>query len=267
MSNAIHSRTTSSPAQLAGRPTAAESGPREPANSHAIRVLCVEDHPLVADGLRTQFAIDGRLEIIGHLSTAAHLVAEAQKLRPHAVLIDIEMPGPDAFAMIDRLRRECPAIRIIVLSAHARDSFVTAAFNAGACAYFTKSDDIGEIIEGVRSVVSSPAGAFLLGPTMKQRFAVNTPPAAGIVRNGRTARAAPVASFDGRATPLASLTPRELEILRLIGKGLGRVEIAAELSRSVKTVDGHQERIMKKLGITARAELMRLAIREGLAQA
>ena len=98
-----------------------------------------------------------------------------------------------------------------------------------------------------------------MGPKVRERCAA-MPPAGG--------RAAALPGVEGKPrTPLASLTPREIEIVRLIGKGLSRTEIAAELSRSAKTIDGHQERIMKKLGIDSRSDLLRFAIREGLAQA
>lgn len=238
--------------------------------SHVIGVLCIDDHPLVIDGLRAQFDIDGRVEVLGRLDSATDLVVEVQRLKPHAVLMDIEMPGTDVFEMTDRLRRTCPDVRIVILTAHARDSFVTSAFRAGACAYFTKSDDITEIIDGICQVVTSPPGAFLLSSTMKQKFEVPSKGGGGArpTRAGAGQHVVGEENSEGEVvTPLYTLTARELEILRLIGKGLSRVQIAAQLSRSVKTVDGHQERMMKKLGVQTRADLMRLSIREGLAQA
>lgn len=249
-----------------------DSALAEKTASHVIGVLCVDDHPLVIDGLRAQFDIDGRVEVLGRLDSASELVVQVQKLKPHAVLLDIELPGPDIFEMTDRLRRTCPDVRIIILTAHARDSFVTSAFRAGACAYFTKSDDIMEIIDGICTVVTSPAGAFLLSSTMKDKFDVPSKSAKGAHGGGTRAGSSHgvIGEENGEGevvTPLYTLTARELEILRLIGKGLSRVQIAAQLSRSVKTVDGHQERMMKKLGVESRADLMRLAIREGLAQA
>ncbi len=100
-----------------------------------------------------------------------------------------------------------------------------------------------------------------MGPKVRQRCA-----SAGFTSGSKPWRATS-ARDDNSLTPLQSLTGREIEVLRLIGKGLSRNEIAKALVRSVKTVDGHQERIMKKLNITSRADLMRFAIREGLAEA
>lgn len=249
---------------------ARESTPRERGSpaSHAIRVLCVDDHPLVVDGLEAQFEIDGGVEVVGWLASAADLVPEVRRLHPHVVLLDIEMPGPDAFEMCDRLRRSSPAVRIIMLSAYSSDSFVSSAFMHGACGYFTKSDDVAAILAGIREVLKSPGGSFLVGPTLKERFMSTESRSAHRPRiSGRMAKPVRAAADGEVATPLSRLTAREVEILRLIGKGLGRVEIAGELSRSVKTIDGHQERMMRKLGITARADLVRLAIREGISQA
>lgn len=234
--------------------------------SHAIRVLCVDDHAVLVEGLKAQFAIDGGIEVVGRLATAARLVDEVQRLRPAAVLLDIEMPGPDAFEMADRLKQAHPDVRVIVLSAHIRDGYISASFAAGVCAYFAKSDELDDIVKGIHEVMRTRPGTFLLGPKVRERCRPITaggrpapPPGAkddvSIMRAG-----APM-------TMLASLTSREAEILRLIGKGLSRNQIASQLCRSVKTIDGHQDRMMRKLGIPARADLMRFAIREGLAQA
>lgn len=224
-------------------------------NAHTIRVLCVDDHAVLVEGLKAQFAIKGDIEIVGRLATAERLVEEVQRLSPHAVLLDIEMPGPDAFEMADRVKRECPGVRIMVLSAHVRDAFISASFAAGASAYFAKSDELDDIVQGIHQIIRDGASAFVLGPKVRERCR-------------------PVESSNGSAahtgppvTLLGSLTARESEILRLIGKGLSRVQIAQQLCRSVKTIDGHQDRMMKKLGIAARADLMRFAIREGLAEA
>ncbi len=226
--------------------------------SSAIRVLCVDDHAVLVEGLRAQFAISGDIEIVGWLSTAAALLEEVARLRPHAVLLDIEMPGPDVFEVADRLKRSHPEVRILVLSAHIRDSFITASFTAGACAYFAKSDDLADILGGIHEVMQSTTGTFVLGPKVRERCSPRTTPTKLGGRRDRTGQP---------TTLLEALTERETEVLRLIGKGLTRTLIAKQLCRSVKTIDGHQERMMKKLGIVSRADLMRLAIREGLAQA
>lgn len=188
------------------------------------------------------------------------------------MLLDIEMPGPDAFEMADRLKHAHPEVRVIVLSAHVSDAFISASFSAGACAYFTKSDELEDIVHGIHEVMRAASGPFLLGPKVRERC---RPPTRRLAQGTHpdTEPKGPALSAaspmrDGQPlTLMATLTPRELQVLRLIGNGFSRNEIAKQLCRSVKTVDGHQERLMRKLGIGAGADLLRLAIREGLAQA
>jgi DNA-binding NarL/FixJ family response regulator len=239
---------------------------REQVASHAIRVLCVDDHAVLVEGLKAQFAITAGIEVVGRLATAARLVDEVERLRPGAVLLDIEMPGPDAFEMADRLKQAHPDVRVIVLSAHIRDAFISASFRAGVCAYFAKSDELEDIVSGINEVMRQQPGTFLLGPKVRERCQAP----AGRSQASRQSGDLEGVSLMREGAPmtlLESLTAREAEILRLVGKGLSRRQIAAQLCRSVKTIDGHQDRMMRKLGIGARADLMRFAIREGLAQA
>lgn len=233
-----------------------------------IRVLCVDDHAVLVEGLRAQFAIQDRIRIVGSLASAAQLLDETARLNPDVVLLDIEMPGPDVFEMADRLRHMHPRVRFIFLSAHIRDGYLAAAYKCGAWGYFAKGDDLEDIVNGVAEVARSSApgeggGTFVMGPKVRARLQSTRSEKrlAGSSRKKRTDTNA------GPATPLSALSPREVAVLRLIGKGLSRTEIAKELSRSAKTIDGHQERMMKKLGITSRADLMRFAIREGFAEA
>ncbi|HVZ93392.1 MAG TPA: response regulator transcription factor [Phycisphaerales bacterium] len=257
------------PTSKASRSTKATPRAAAPATGPAgsggagIRVLCVDDHAVLVEGLKAQFAIDGRIRVVGRLATAEKLLDEVARLQPDVVLLDIEMPGPDVFEMADRLRRAHPNLRFVFLSAHIRDGYLASAYNCGAWGYFAKGDELEDIVAGIKELARSTIGTFVMGPKVRQRCAE--------VTASPTAKPAPLNASvkkDGRPpTPLESLTSRELEILRLIGKGLSRVEISKQLSRSAKTVDGHQERMMKKLGVESRADLMRFAIREGFAEA
>lgn len=234
--------------------------------ARSVKVVCVDDHAVLVEGLKAQFAIDGHIEIIGRLRTAARLVEEVERLRPQAVLLDIEMPGPDVFEIASRLSRSHPEIRLIVLSAHVRDACISASFAAGACAYFAKSDELEDIVRGIHEVMALQPESFLLSPKVRERCRpVST--SAIAPHTYRTVHGNAASSATQPRTRVASLTPREIQILRMIGKGLSRVQIAAQLCRSAKTVDGHQERMMKKLDIVTRADLMLFAIREGLARA
>jgi DNA-binding NarL/FixJ family response regulator len=214
-----------------------------------IRVLCVDDHEFLVKGLITQFEQEGDLASVGRLESAAHLVEEAGRLRPDVVLLDLEMPGPDPFEAAADLRRHCPEARVIILSAYVRDHYISAAFEVGVWGYFSKSDDAAEITAGIRKVA---AGEFAAGPTVRHRFRPDGKP--------RTVPPPPSSSR------LEALTPREREILRLIGRGLTRTEIARQLCRSAKTIDSHRVKIMRKLDIHDRGDLVRFAIGEGMVE-
>ncbi len=228
-------------------------------------MLCVDDHALLVQGLKTQFDLDDRIQYIGHLLDASRLLDEVARLKPHVVLLDIEMPGPDAFEVADRLHRLHPHARVVILSAHIRDGYISAACKCSAWGYFAKSDDPEEVVAGVCEVAKCASETFVMGTKVKEHCA---PAHIAEIKSPQRGRAKASAG-DGAhpATRLESLTAREIEVLRLIGRGMSRTQIATELSRAVKTIDGHQDRIIKKLGVASRADLIRIAIREGFAEA
>lgn len=217
-----------------------------------IRVLCVDDHGLLAEGLRVRLGAERDFEVVGWLPDADRLLEEARRLEPDLVLMDVEMPGSDPFEVTTDLRRARPALKVVMLTAHVRDHYMSAAFKAGVSGYFSKTDDLGVLVDGLRRIAR---GDFVLGPSVAERAR----PLRLRSRERFTAESMS-AKIDG-------LTGREQEILRLIGRGLSRLEIAKTLSRSPKTVDGHREKLMEKLDIHSTTELVRFAIREGLAEA
>lgn len=219
--------------------------------SRPIRVLCVDDHSFLVDGLEARFSLEDDLILVGKLDRADNLMPTIRDLKPNIVVLDIEMPGCDPFDAAAELKRLHPEIKVVFLSAYVRDHYISSALKAGAWGYFSKSEPSSVIIDGLRKVA---AGEFCFSPMVAERC---QPPKPGT--RGRDA-AVPTGS------KLETLSPREIEVLRLIGRGLGRTEIAQILSRSPKTIDGHRESIMAKLGIHDRTELVRYAIREGLAE-
>lgn len=235
--------------------------PSTGASQLVVRVLAVDDHALLVEGMRVQMELDPEIDFVAGLGSPEGLLEEVARTRPDVVTLDVEMPGPDVFEAADRLRQRFPEVRFVFLSAHVRDSLLAAAYRCGASGYFAKGDDLRDLTDGLKRIARSSRGTFVMGPKVLAQC-----PAARSVRSMRRSRrsapedAAPVSALD-------RLTSREIEVLRHIGNGRSRVEIGKTLSRSPKTIDGHQERIMKKLGIETRAELMRFAIREGLAQA
>jgi len=216
----------------------------------SIRILCVDDHSFLVSGLESRIALERDLEFVGSMSSAASLLSTVRELQPDVILLDIEMPGPDPFEVAHDVAKSHAKTKIIFLSAHVRDHYIRPAILAGAWAYFAKSDEPTAILDGIRKVHT---GAFAFGPKVEERIQSNGAPS-------RSARVTPP------STRLDALSPREQEVLRLIGRGMSRSEIADALSRSPKTVDGHRESIMAKLDIHDRAELIRFALREGVSE-
>ncbi len=217
-------------------------------------VLCVDDHAFLVEGLKARFDLEPDIEMIGRLPSADTLVVEAKRLKPDVVLLDIEMPGMDPFEAVEDLKSQAPDVRVIVLSAYVRDHYVSAAVKAGVWGYFSKSDDPDEIVAGIRRV---DRGEMAFGPKVQERTKAAKPAPARGKAGGEQ---------EGPKSKLETLSRREQEVLRMIGRGMSRTEIAESICRSPKTVDGHRERIMAKLDIHSTTELVRFAIREGLAE-
>jgi DNA-binding NarL/FixJ family response regulator len=231
----------------------------------SIRILCVDDHAFLVEGLRTRFELEDDLDCVGRLASADGLVHEAKRLTPDIVLLDIDMPGPDPFEAITDLQRHCPACRVVMLSAFVRDHYISSAFKAGAWGYFSKNEEAAEIIDGIRTVAQ---GRVAMGSTVQQRCNASESGSRSVATPRSSTHDGNAGASMGRAkSKLDLLTDRELEVLRFIGKGHTRSEIAKLLSRSPKTIDGHREAIMQKLDVHDRGELVRYAIREGLVEA
>ena len=182
------------------------------------------------------------------MASADNLVAEAKLRQPDVVLMDVSMPGLDPFAAAADLRRRCPEVKTVFLSAHIRDHYLDAAFRAGAWGYLYKGDDIEDIVQALLRVTH---GEYVFSPRVLERVRVRG-----------------VADSPGepqRSSKLDALTPMEVQVLRMMGQGLSRTRIAESLHRSVKTVDTHRAAIMRKLDIHDRTKLALFAAREGLA--
>lgn len=215
-----------------------------------IRVLCVDDHATLVHGLQKQLEGTRDIEFVGRLGSAEDLVAEAKRTNAQVITLDIEMPGPDPFEAMEDLHRQCPNTRTIVLSAYVRDHYIDAAVNAGAWGYLCKNDDPETIVDAIRKVAS---GEFVFGPAVMGRCSVK--------------KKGSLNHTNKPSSKLQALTAREQQILRMIGKGMSRAEIAKSLHRSPKTIDAHRASIMEKMNIHDRVELVLYAVREGLVEA
>ncbi|MDZ4753950.1 MAG: response regulator transcription factor [Phycisphaerae bacterium] len=218
-----------------------------------IRVLCVDDHEFLIEGLAARMSLEPDLEYVGRLPTADDLVTKAKECRADVVLLDLGMPGSDPLERLVDLKRALPDVEVVILSAHVRDRYIDVALERGASGYFSKSDTPVAIFEGIRRAMS---GRLALSDEV-----------AGRLRDGSRAGVTRGSGSEKGRSRLSMLSPRELEVLRLVGRGMSRAQIAREFCRSLKTIDAQHTSIMKKLDIHDRAELTRFAIVEGVVEA
>ena len=208
-----------------------------------IRVLVVDDHAVVREGLRTYLELQDGIEVAGEAADGAEGVAAAERLQPDVILMDLVMPRLDGVGAMRELRVRLPAARVIVLTSFTDDAKLLPAVQAGAAGYLLKNAQPAEIARAVRAAA---AGEALLDPGVAARLLSS------------------IASPPGEA-PGASLTRREREVLGLIGRGFSNKRIALELGIAEKTVKTHVGHVLAKLGVTDRTQAAVIAVRTGLA--
>jgi len=207
----------------------------------SLRVLIVDDHPIVVSGCRALLADDPGI-VIDVAADAESGEAAFAARRPDVCVLDINLPGVSGFELARRILRRDDTARIIMFSMNDDPIFAARAIEAGAKGYVSKSGDPGDLIDAIREV---SAGRVFLPPAIAQKLAFAGP---GLAENH-----------------LAKLTAREIEILRLLGTGKSLAEIAALINASYKTVANTSSTIRQKLGVRSSSELVRLAIDSRLA--
>ena len=214
-----------------------------------IRVLIADDHPVVREGLKFSLAHSGRdIEVAGEAEDGVTAVALARSLTPDVIVMDITMPRLNGLDATRDILRGNPAARVIVLSLHDTRAFVEGAMEAGDRGYLTKESASRDIADAVAEV---GAGRYYLSPSIAHI----------LVELGLTRSAAP-----RRARGAAALTAQERKVLQLIAEGLTGKEIAAALALTSNTVHAHRTRLMAKLDIHKQTDLVRYAVKEGLAK-
>ena len=210
-----------------------------------IRVLVADDHAVVREGLRTFLGLQDGIEVVGEAGDGHAAVAAAERLDPDVVLMDLVMPGLDGVGAMRELRRRLPRCRVIVLTSYAEDDRLLPAIQAGAAGYLLKNVQPRELARAVRA---AHAGEALLDPAVAARLVEAIAEPAGA----------------GAAPARERLTPREREVLALLGRGLPNKRIARELGVSEKTVKTHVGHVLAKLGVTDRTQAALHAVRAGL---
>ncbi|HEU5198388.1 MAG TPA: response regulator transcription factor [Ktedonobacterales bacterium] len=211
--------------------------------STVIRILVADDHPIVRDGLVAILSTQADFDVVGEAATGLETVQQAEALKPDVILLDLEMPELDGVEAIRRMRDTNPDIRVIVFTAFDTDERILNAVRAGARGYLLKGVPREEVFQAIRVV---HAGDSLLQPIVASKLLRQ-------VSQGHDA-----------SVMLEALTPRELDVLRLLARGLENKEIALELVISERTVKFHVSSILSKLGAGNRTEAVALAAQQGL---
>ncbi|MEU7038934.1 response regulator transcription factor [Streptomyces sp. NPDC046237] len=215
------------------------------------RVLIADDQALIRTGFRLILASRG-IEVVGEASDGAEAVAEARRLRPDVVLMDIRMPGTDGLEAARRILAESPSCKVLMLTTFDLDRYVYAALALGASGFLLKDVTPEHLAASVRLV---DTGDALLAPSITRRL---------VERFAGGDRAPGVGAGPAVHRDLAVLTPREREVLTLLGRGLSNTELAEVLTLSEATVKTHVARIFAKLTLRDRAQAVVLAYETGL---
>lgn len=212
-----------------------------------ITVLLAEDHTIVREGFRKMLELEDDLEVVGEAQDGRQAVAQAKKLHPAVVLMDIAMPLLNGLEATRQVLKALPATKVLMLSAHSDDAYVKSATESGAMGFLLKQTSAHDVCRAIREVQN---GKAFFSPSVSRRLDRLNPQTPG--RTGLLNRKAP------------QLTSRELEVLQLVAEGKANKETAAELGICLKTVEKHREHLMQKLDIHDTAGLTRYAISAGI---
>jgi DNA-binding NarL/FixJ family response regulator len=212
-----------------------------------LRVLVVDDEAIVRDGLRAIIDLEDDLEVVGEAGDGVEALAAAREHQPDVALVDVQMPNMDGIELTRRLLALPEAPRVVVLTTFDRNEYVYEAMRAGASGFLLKDVRRGQLTDAIRTVMRDDT---LLAPSITRRLIEEfcrhpNPPS-------------------GTPPELADLTPREVEVLTLVARGLSNTEIAAQLVVAETTVKTHVARILTKLGLRDRAQAVVLAYETGL---
>jgi len=207
-----------------------------------IRVAIADDHPIVREGLRRIVSDDASISVAGEASTAAELFRLLLATAVDVVLLDVSMPGATFIETLQDLRKRHGTVKVLVISAHPEDQWAMRSLQAGASGYLTKDHSPEQLVLAIRRVAR---GGKYVSESMAERLA-------GMVE-----------ARSGRA-PHEQLSDREFEVLRALGSGMMVKEVAAQLRLSVKTVSTYRTRLLEKMGLKTKADLVRYVVTHNL---
>jgi DNA-binding NarL/FixJ family response regulator len=210
-----------------------------------IRVLVADDQTLVRTGFRVLLEAEGDIEVVAEADTGTEAIRQAELVRPDVILMDIRMPELDGLSATEQIRRRPDPPTIVVLTTFDQNEYVYRALRAGAAGFLLKDSPSSRLVAAVRAAAT---GDSLIEPSITQRL---------------VERFVEPVEPDGLPERLAALTDRELDVLRLIARGLSNAEIAAELVVAETTVKTHVARLLTKLGIRDRVQAVVVAYETG----
>ena len=206
------------------------------------RVLLADDHRLVAEALKS--LLSEEFELVGIVENGYAMIDAARELRPDVIVADISMPALNGIEALERLKMHEPHVRVVFLTMHRDLAYARRALKAGASGFVLKHSASAELVLAVRAALQ---GRTFIAPEL----------AGDLLATASGSSPAP-------EDPLATITPRQREILQLLAEGRSAKEVAVMLSLSPRTVEDHKYRLMEQLGIETSAELIRFALRHGI---
>jgi len=215
--------------------------PRSAESGHKSKVLLVDDHPIVREGLARLIRQEPDLQVCGEAADEATAWAQVMAHHPEVVVVDLSLKSGDGLELIKRVRAAFPATAILVLSMHDEPYFVERSLRAGAWGYLTKQEASDKVLTALRTVLG---GQIFVGDRLSPAILKRL-----------------LARDDQEDPVVGRLSDRELQVFRLIGSGLGTQEIAAELHLSIKTIETYQAHIREKLDLKDSRKVVRFAIR------
>jgi DNA-binding NarL/FixJ family response regulator len=214
----------------------------------AFDVVLVDDHKLVRDGIRTILERSTEFRVVGETDSGSDAVQMCRKLTPDIVLMDIGLPGMNGIEATTELLRHCPAVKVVVLSMYDDENSVVGAIRSGARAFVLKKASSSELLDALRTVAR---GGSYLSSQVSDRLLTR-------IQRGDL-------DTHGKS-PLEALSPRELQVLRMVAEGKTSKDIAVLLDLGLQTVRSYRKTMMKKLGVNNVAGLTQLALASGITQ-
>ncbi|MDO8439716.1 MAG: response regulator transcription factor [Polaromonas sp.] len=208
-----------------------------------IRIVIADDHAIMREGLKRIVSSANDMEVTGEAANGTEVMQRVRELTFDLLMLDLSMPGRSGMELIKQVRAEKPKLRILVLSMHQELQYAVRAIKSGASGYLTKESAPDQLEQAIRKIA---AGGAFISAEVAEQLALGAMPGS-------------------EALPHESLSNREFEVFRLVADGVSVTDIAARLNLSVKTVSTHKANLMHKMGLHNQSELIRYALKHGLA--